>query len=137
MKYPETVGSGKKKQEVMIADETGRTTLILWGKNVGQLLPNTSYRLNRIQVAVFAGRHQLQIPRSGYTIEEIEAIDISDLPTEDVNQNQCVESVAVVGVQNLTAIYTCVSCRSNLNQNGSSMLAIIMYQLPNWTKTIG
>ncbi len=121
----------------MIADETGRTTLILWGKNVGQLLPNTSYRLNQIQVAVFAGRHQLQIPRSGYTIEEIEAIDISDLPTEDVNQNQCVESVAVVGVQNLTAIYTCVSCRSNLNQNGSSMLAIIMYQLPNWTKTIG
>ena len=58
----ETVGDGKQKQEIIVSDSTAKATLIVWEDKVNTLTEHKSYKLHRIQVHVYAGKHQLQIP---------------------------------------------------------------------------
>ena len=44
------LSNGKKKQDVVIADSTGQTTLTLWEEDVGMILQDKSYQLNCVQV---------------------------------------------------------------------------------------
>lgn len=43
VKPPTTVSTGKQKQDVIIGDETGTTTLTLWEQDIGILTENKCY----------------------------------------------------------------------------------------------
>ena len=40
------LSSSKVKQEVVVADDTGKATVVLWGSDINTLLVNHSYKLN-------------------------------------------------------------------------------------------
>ena len=45
---PQVVGTGKTKQDIVIADATGKSTVVLWESNVHKLLNHKSYQLSRV-----------------------------------------------------------------------------------------
>ena len=110
---PQKVGTGKVKQDVTIADATGKTTRTLWEAYVNQLQPQNSYQISRVMVKIFMGQHNLSIPMTGSIIEEISDVENLESDTdEDDDQHLC--EVTVVGVQQLEFIYSCMNCKQHI-----------------------
>lgn len=109
---PQTVSNGKIKQEIIIADETGKCVLTLWESYVNVLCLEKSYQLSRITVKVFMGKHQLSIPASGSTIEDVSDVEDLDIDSDiSEDEDQYLTEVSVAGVQHLDTIYTCINCK--------------------------
>ena len=53
----ESTVSGKRKQKVTVADNTGQTFLTLWENNIGMLKVDKSYSLNNVQVKEYASKN--------------------------------------------------------------------------------
>ena len=100
--------------------------LILWGDNVNTLEENKTYLMHRVQVHVFSCKYQLQLPRSGFTIEPLEEdlnIHLSEESDKDEGDN-IVSNMIIIGVQNFEIIYTCIACKTNIEQTDSSDVVI-------------
>ena len=75
---PQIVQTGKTKQDYVIADASGKSTLTVWESYINSLQPQSSYQLNRLLVRIFMGKHYLSIPVSGTTFDEISDIENLD-----------------------------------------------------------
>ena len=65
-----TVGGGKIKQDLTIADNTATATLTIWQDLVGQIELEQSYQFNRIIVRTFKGKCNLSFPHTGASFEK-------------------------------------------------------------------
>ena len=72
---PKTVGNGKRKQDVILADATGCTQLTLWQEDIDRLATGNSYKLSGVVVRCFNDRFYISVPKRESTIEEIEALE--------------------------------------------------------------
>ena len=104
------VSNGKKKQDVVVADSTGQTTLTLWEQDVGMILEGKSYKLNRIQVHHYLGTTALTYPQFGATAEQIDDLldHIPKLPDSD--DDTVINTLSIIGVTSLNITFTCVNC---------------------------
>ena len=57
----QAVGGGKIKQEISVADNTGKATLVLPETDINKFLQGKSYKLNRIQVRIYSGICKYQL----------------------------------------------------------------------------
>ena len=55
----ETVGDGKKKQDVEVEDGSDVGNVVLWEGDIGKLEDGVSYQLNRFKVRSFKGKNSL------------------------------------------------------------------------------
>ena len=113
VKDPITVSTGKQKQEIIVADATGCTTLTLWEEDIGMIIETKSYQLNRIQVHHYLGKSELIFPRFGASAKEIEdLLEVSpyDGDSDDKNAN----SATIIGVSNLEKVYNCINCKKSM-----------------------
>lgn len=119
---PQTVGTGKIKQDVTIADATAKATLTLWESNVKKLDNQKSYQLNRVIVRIFMGKHHLSIPPSGSSIDEIS--DVEDLSIDTDSSEEEEESVVaatIVGVQQLERNFHCMNCKKIVDPSNDTV----------------
>ena len=107
---PQTVGSNKTKQEVLVADTTAKATVILWGNDVGTLEQGKSYQLNRLEIRTYLTKRHLSFP-SATSADEISDIEdvIEPTPSSD-EEEECLQSVTISGVRQLETIYNCITC---------------------------
>ena len=112
----QTVSTGKIKQDVIIADDTGSCVLTLWEDNIDKLEEQVSYQLNRFQVHRFQGKSEIIYPQYGSSVNVIPDLkDVSvELPSQFTYTN--LTKCTIEGVQQLTTIYTCVasSCKVSI-----------------------
>ena len=121
VKDPVTV-KNKQKQEVVVGDDSGTTTFTLWENNIGKLVENKSYQLNRVQVHHFLGKYELSFPFYGASIEEINDLDhVSTFYSSDETLTT-VESVTVVGVSKIELSFSCISCKKLLISQPSEVI---------------
>ncbi len=74
---------------------------------------------------MFGGNHELQLARSGCMVEAIDPIDTGDVICDtDATADNVLVSAVIIGVQNLEVVYSCISCKSNIEQKGSSEMTI-------------
>jgi hypothetical protein len=74
---PQVVNGGKRKQEVVLSDETGTATLTLWETDIDKVELSKSYTLTKLVVRIFRDSHFMSLPITGGTITDIK--DISDV----------------------------------------------------------
>ena len=115
VKDPQSVGKGKTKQEVIVADDTGSICLTLWGDDIGKLTEAKSYQLNRVQVHKFLGKYELTFPRFG-------DIHLDEITGSDV---QHVTAATIVGVGQIEATLSCINCKKTILSNSLHMRVII------------
>ena len=96
-----TLSNGKKKQEIIITDDSGNATISLWQSDIGKLIENKSYRLNRIQLHSYAGKISLNYPSHGALIELIEDLENVCSAEDDEEETQQVIDAIIVGVNQL------------------------------------
>ena len=107
------------KQDVIIADATAKSSVTLWESNVNAMQPQNSYQLNRVLVRIFMGKHHLSIPTAGSTIEEISDVENTAIDTDgSEDEEEILESVTIVGVQNLQTVFMCMNCKKHVTPTG-------------------
>ena len=123
----EEFGRVTLKAAVLRIDEavktsTGSTILTVWGDDVGKLESNKSYQLNRFQVHVYRGKHQVTLPTFGASVTPIDNITTIQVPSSQESDNVCLKNCSILGVQQLATVYTCVSgsCKATINAASGS-----------------
>ena len=119
---PTIVGSGLKKQDILIGDSTGTARLAVWEKEVGRMKKDGSYRLGGLMVREFRKKKFLSTSKQSSMIEEI-----SDIGEVEEGQSDCGEEdsscdnlpgtlhdVRVVGVIALEKYSGCLKCTAKL-----------------------
>ena len=118
---PTVVGSGLKKQDILIGDSTGTARLAVWEKEVGKMEEDRSYRLGGLMVREFRKKKFLSTSKQSSMIEEI-----SDIGEVEEGHSDCSEEgsscdnpgtlrdVRVVGVIALEKYSGCLKCTAKL-----------------------
>ena len=71
---PMSVHTGKKKQDVVIADSSASAKLTIWEEMIGSIIEGTSYKFSNVFVLEYAGLKSLSFPKEGGNIEKIDDI---------------------------------------------------------------
>ena len=109
---PETVGSGKKKQEISIGDKSAVANLTLWQGDINTLEVGQSYQFNRVVVRSYRGKRHLSYPPYGASVLKIDDIgEIADDSYELDSEDTLIQSATVIGVHKLEQIYNCFYCK--------------------------
>ena len=80
VKQPVHVSGGLTKQDIIIADETGRATLTLWESDVETVTANLLYHFNNIIVREYQENKYLSLPKKDALISNIP--DFGDVSEE-------------------------------------------------------
>lgn len=116
VKQPVHVSGGLTKQDITIADETGRAILTLWEKDVETLTTNTSYHFNKVTVREYQGSKYLSFPKNDASISSI--ADIGDISDEDFSDcdDDLVHGAEIIGVLSLQTFWSCLMCKAKVVQ---------------------
>ncbi len=128
---PVHVVGGKRKQEIMLSDSSGKSKLTLWEGDIGKLPDGESYRLRNMSVRSYNGRKYLAMPREDATIETVSNIgeveeDDGELQEEE-SQQLILRNAQVISVATLETYYRCMSCGSGRVSANEGSLSNIGY----------
>lgn len=112
---PQQVGSGKIKQDIIVADNTNKATVTLWQPYLNILKAQCSYQLNRLQIKTYQGKRHLSFS-SAPSIDEIENIEdpIEVFTSSDEESDEILSSVTISGIRVLETVYTCINCNKTI-----------------------
>ena len=108
------VGSGKRKQEVIIGDPTSTATLTLWENDIDSLSPAKSYSMKRLLVRVFNDTYSLSMPATGATVEEIDDITATT-DTMSASLESTLYNAEVCGVKDIEHFKVCIACNGKVS----------------------
>lgn len=97
------------KQEVLIADSTGNTTLTLWEDDLNSLELHECYHITKVNVRVFGGDHGLSFPRFGASTAKIEDIGTVNETRAYPTQDEAL-GLSIIGVKDLFDFKICIGC---------------------------
>ena len=106
---PEMVRTGKQKQEVSIADQTGSAKVTLWEEQVGSLTEGISYKLESFIVKEWGGIKHLSFGGESKitSIDDIEFVKIC-------NTDKKITDVAIMAVAQLECYKACLRCNARI-----------------------
>lgn len=125
---PSKLSGGKTKQDIIVADSTGKATVTLWEDNIGRLQENISYKLNKLEVRSYQGKQYLSFPSTASQddISDIEdSIDV--FTSEEDDDNNLIEEVTVCGIKELTTVSVCINCNRNIQPVNEPMTKCSAY----------
>lgn len=113
---PQKAGS-KKKQDVLVADSSGRAVITLWEADINSLHEKKSYQLSRLEVREYKGKKHLSFPAASRSIDKISCIENIQLEfsSSDEDEEHVLHTVTVLATKELEAVYHCVNCNKNMD----------------------
>ena len=108
------VSSGPKKQDLVVADNTGSARFTIWQDTMAK---NSSYNVQGAVVREFRGQRFFSTPKKGTTIQKAE--DLEDVIKEEVEMPglegvKSAKNMHVLLVSSFTKYRGCYKCRSKL-----------------------
>ena len=106
---PETVRTGKEKQDISVADQSSTAKVTLWEEQVGPLHEGASYRLESFVVKEWGGVKYLSMGGESkiLPIEEIQFVKIS-------NDEKTIKDVQIMAVPQLACYKACLRCKARV-----------------------
>lgn len=121
---PQFVGSGKTKQEIVLADQTGTATLTLWEEDIDMLTLAACYSMKRLHVRTFKETYYLSLPATGAIITKTD--DIADIPEDftTASHDPVLMNVQICGIKEFEVFKQCLACDGSLanEPNDDSLL---------------
>ena len=112
----------KTKQDVLVADTTGKATITLWEADINSLQEERSYQLSRLEIREFMGKKRLSFPPASKSIDEISDIEsIECNPSSDEDEEQ-LHTVTVSAIKDLESVYRCINCNKNMEPSASQII---------------
>ena len=108
---PTTVPTGKKIQEVIIADSSTSSKCTLWEDDIGSLAVGSSYLLKKFHVREYASKKFISKAREESEIFAIYDIGVTASSNEDPQPAE-LHSALIVGVPQLDTYKSCLRCKA-------------------------
>lgn len=105
-----TLDDGRKVQNTVISDETGRAKLSLWEKSIDLVELNKCYRFSTLIVKPFNEHNTLFTPKTGLIVDSIENIEALPL-IESVKKTKNLASAQVIAVTKFSSGHQCLNCK--------------------------
>lgn len=117
-------GTDLRKQESIIADSTSQIRCVLWQEQIGELLINKSYKLEKIAVKMYNDIKYLSVS-SNTVITLIDDVgEVANSPTDDIlvpdNGNRVLEG-CIVGVISIDQYPSCFNCKGKVDTVSPTM----------------
>lgn len=109
---PVEIANGKKKQDIIIADNTQSARLTLWEEDIGKLSESKSYHLSNLLIREFQGKRYLTTTKEETHIEEISEVEC--IPLEEFEESEMDPVVTVIAVENISAFQSCMKCKCRI-----------------------
>jgi DNA-directed RNA polymerase subunit RPC12/RpoP len=78
--------------------------------------------MNKLRVRSYLGKKHLSVPPTGSTIEEIDNLeDVCSDPDCSSDEHDTLQTVTVVGVQQLEIMYSCINCKKTIAASTKSL----------------
>ena len=106
------VSGGQSLQNVIIADSSLSSKIVLWNNDIGRLEIGNSYVLKNVVVKSYQNDKSLHFPKQGATIEEIN--DIGTVAPDDTPTYDNVTSSEVAGILSFDDYLMCIICKSKV-----------------------
>lgn len=112
----EEVGSGLKKQDLVIAYQYGSARLTLWQGEIGTMQAGCSYTVCGAMVREFHGQIFLSTSRQRTCIKKASPLEnvMEEIVVPDAGNGRTVKNVRVLGVSILGMYLGCLKCRSKI-----------------------
>ena len=106
---PESVRTGKQKQEVLVADHSTTAKVTLWEEQIGYLREGASYRLECFVVRESGGAKYLSMGGESKVslIDDIEFVKVS-------NDEKKMKDVKIMAVAELDCYKGCLRCKARV-----------------------
>ena len=110
------VDAGKfKKQDVLVVDNTGTTTVTLWENNIGDLQEDSSYCLESFVVREFASKKYITKGKSNSLIKQIADIgEVLYQTSASEAKYTIIQNPTIVAVNHLHQYSTCLRCKARV-----------------------
>lgn len=95
--------------------------LVVWQDDVNKLVIGESYRCDKLTVRSFDGSKFLTPPKSGWTFERCDNVEVRDedvMDPEDCDENEVILNTYVAGVMHVEMRVTCLSCKASFTSTG-------------------
>lgn len=113
----EVVGSGLKKQDLIVGDQSGSARLTLWQSEIGTMQAGCSYTVSGVMVRKYRRQRFLSTSKQGTSINKatpLENVMEKEIVVPDAGNDKTVNNVHVVGVSILGSYLGCFKCRSKI-----------------------
>jgi hypothetical protein len=106
----------KKKQDIIIADDTANAKLTVWEEHVDTFEVSKCYSLRNITVREYASNKYLSLPKEGFTITTIDDIGSVDDDCTNQPEQQLLQlpSAMIIGVPQLDSYKSCLVCKARV-----------------------
>lgn len=112
---PITVSSGKHKQDVIIADHSATSKVVLWEDHIGSLLETNSYTLKNFVVREYSNIKYLSLPREGSQIIPIDDIgEVEEVDDIEEQQRREIFDAQIIAVPYLDTYKSCIRCKARV-----------------------
>ena len=108
-----TLEDGRKVQNALMSDATGRAKISLWQDSIGQVDLNKSYKFSNLIVKTFNEENTLFTPKTGLIIDSIEDIEDALPLLDSIKKTKHLENAQVVAVTNFSSGYVCLNCTTS------------------------
>ena len=99
------------KRDVLVADHTAATKVVLWEKHVEE---GKCYHLQNFHVKEFQSKKHLSMPKSDFEISPINNIENTVTPLPDDDEYTTIYNVQIVGVPQLDNYRSCLQCKARV-----------------------
>ena len=103
----------KVKRDVIIADHTAASKVVLWEGHVDSLEEGKSYNLKNFHVKEYQFKKHLSMPKTDFEISQIDDIEntVQPQPSDEITT---LHNVQVIGVQQLDSYKCCLQCKARV-----------------------
>lgn len=116
---PMSVRTGKKKQDLIIADTSASAKLTIWEEMIGTISEGTLYKFCNVFVREYAGLKTLSFAKEGGNMEEVN--EIKGVTTDESKSiDTDVTNAIISGIKHFMSYKSCSSCKGKMSLEGSN-----------------
>ncbi len=104
-----TLDDGRRVQNAVISDSTGRANLSLWEESITLVELDKCYTFSNLIVKPFNEHNTLFTPKSGLTVDSIDNMDALPL-LESIKKSKNLTNAQVIAVTKFSSGHACLNC---------------------------
>ena len=109
-----TVATGKRMQEILIADANASMKCTLWEEDVGTMQEGISYRLCNFMVREYASKKFISKPKDGASVAQVQDIGVVTLNDNSEDDETVIYKAQIVAVPQLNKYHACLRCKARV-----------------------
>ena len=119
---PILVAGGKKKQDIVIADDSATAALTLWEEDIDRIVKGQTYSFSNLIVKTFRQKKQLSVPKDATVTTDGDMTDVVEESSDNDSDvdTLSMQDVEVIAVPTFSSYTACITCHSKVEPKSAA-----------------